>query len=346
MKPKVIIKLHKVKCGDCISINFEGADGKRHNILIDAGYSNTFKDTLKKEVDEIIKNGEQIDLFVVTHIHDDHISGMKRFIEVFGDKDIVKEYWFNWVPEYLQTGTELHQEGKIGIEKATTLRDFLENKGKLQDNKITSGTEYTISNVKITVLSPSIEQLDLLEGEWAKQEAEAREKQNKIAAGASDYSQTIEELVGKEFEQDESIINGSSISFLLEISGIFSGLFLADAHPTEIENSINRIIKARGVDKLTVDFVKLSHHGSKGNTSSEMLSLIDSKHYAVSSNGNNKHRIPNKEALARVVEKTREKDIILFFNYREGLDNMFTPEEQDKYGFICEFDKVVFSYPS
>jgi hypothetical protein len=106
--------------------------------------------------------------------------------------------------------------------------------------------------------------------------------------------------------------NGSSIAFLLEHRGA-SVLLGADAFPTVLVPAIQALAARRGAGvRLPVDVVKLSHHGSRANVTSDLLQALDAKHYVFSTNGAIfKH--PNDEAVARVI--TGSQRPTLWFNY-------------------------------
>lgn len=77
------IKFLSVGCGDGFSIRFRGDDHLFHNILVDGGVEkgDIYIETLRREIEEIINRGEYIDLWVISHIDDDHIGGILRFIK-------------------------------------------------------------------------------------------------------------------------------------------------------------------------------------------------------------------------------------------------------------------------
>ena len=57
--------------GDCILVEYVAS----HYILIDGGYVNTYNNYLLPKLVEIANNGGTVDVVVVTHIDEDHISG-------------------------------------------------------------------------------------------------------------------------------------------------------------------------------------------------------------------------------------------------------------------------------
>ena len=96
------IKFLSVGCGDGFSIRFRGDDHLFYNILIDGGVEkgNIYLETLRREIEEIMHRGECIDLWIITHIDDDHIGGILRFIK---DKTLAQNvdlsktsFWYNY----------------------------------------------------------------------------------------------------------------------------------------------------------------------------------------------------------------------------------------------------------
>lgn len=65
------------------------------------------------------------------------------------------------------------------------------------------------------------------------------------------------------------------------------------------------------------DVVKVSHHGSKHNTSVSLLKLINSKKYLFSTNGKGKNfSHPDIETIYRIITTDNTLDKELIFNYK------------------------------
>jgi glyoxylase-like metal-dependent hydrolase (beta-lactamase superfamily II) len=95
---KMDIYFYKAECGDASRIRFYGTDDKYHNVFIDSGYRRTFKNIIDSQIQEIIENEEIIDLWIISHIHDDHIGGIEQYIkqiEIGQSKDIVYSWFYN-----------------------------------------------------------------------------------------------------------------------------------------------------------------------------------------------------------------------------------------------------------
>jgi hypothetical protein len=95
-------------------------------------------------------------------------------------------------------------------------------------------------------------------------------------------------------------------------------LLLGDARAEIISKSLQRLGYLKN-KKLLVDYVKVSHHGSINNTSSEMLDLIEGGCYIISTNGGTSHhKHPDREVIARILyhpERNMSKKRIIAFNY-------------------------------
>jgi len=78
--------------------------------------------------------------------------------------------------------------------------------------------------------------------------------------------------------------------------------------------------------------VKISHHGSQHNTSSETLSLLDSPCYVISTDGS-KHGLPNKRTIARILKVTNGK---IVFNYSHVIASLLLTDEVD--GFASRLE--------
>lgn len=125
-----------------------------------------------------------------------------------------------------------------------------------------------------------------------------------------------------EFKEDDAVHNGSSIAFILEIEDK-KMMFLGDAHPSVIVDSLKQLRYSKD-RKLKIDLMKVSHHGSKANTSDELLDMIECDKFIISTDGS-KHGLPNKETIARIVNKHEKCKI--YFNYPKLIDDVFNEDE-------------------
>ena len=76
--------------GDCILVEHKPG----HYFVIDGGYENTAQEYLAPRLKEIEAAGGVVDVMVVTHIDEDHISGIIKYMEM-GVPVPVGEIWYN-----------------------------------------------------------------------------------------------------------------------------------------------------------------------------------------------------------------------------------------------------------
>ncbi len=331
--------------GDAIHLRFKDENGDFRNILIDGGTSDTyeFKDAtgiqkgeLKQTIDDLKNRNEFVDLLIMTHVDDDHIGGVLKWVENDSDTiNTIKKVWFNsgrLISEYF--GKEEIKENllrlkdksslKTSIKQGICFEDFIE-KNAIWDRKIIKSLdEIQLFGLKFTILSPSVKKLESLLVKWKKEE------KNLKTSKKNDYRISLKELIEKDtFEGDKSIHNGSSIAFILEYKGN-KMLFLGDAHPQDVVDSLMQL--GYSVEKpIDAAFVKVSHHGSKANTNDNLLDLINSELFVISSNGN-MHQLPDKQCLARIIN--RKKEVTFLFNYPTMIKQIFTDKD------IVEFPGV------
>jgi beta-lactamase superfamily II metal-dependent hydrolase len=118
------------------------------------------------------------------------------------------------------------------------------------------------------------------------------------------------------FDPDTAPANGSTIALLAEFDGK-SVLLSGDAYAPVLVDALTRLRRARGIDKLKVDILKLPHHGSSGNVNNELLAALPSKNYVFSTNGA-VFGHPDDEAVARVIATMPGSRKTLHFNYTAG----------------------------
>lgn len=307
---------------DAIYVRFHDEVRKPRNIFIDSGYRKTYKAMLKKELSSIAESGEKVDLWIITHIDQDHISGILAFLK---DDDFpaefVTEFWFNPSLATIPDDSE-----KISVQEGIKLRDYLIRLGKCPEQRFTS--DLPIINrfcTKITILSPDSTKLDRALAAWDEEERKA--KSAKPIAGAFDYDVPIEDLRKTPFKEDTGVWNGSSIAFLFENQGKRI-LFLGDSHPSVVSESLRKKFICSENNPLKMDLVKVSHHGSSGNTSPELLNLIDCRHFAFCAVGSG---FPAKETIVRIAASRLgkpEPTVFLFNDETPRYKDIFRNEPQ------------------
>lgn len=320
------------KQGDALWIEYGTADNTRR-ILIDGGPIGAYT-ALDEKLKKLPDGDKGMELVVISHVDTDHIEGIIRLLAAkrdqwpFSPKDI----WFNGWDHLVQSGTLGGREGDF-------LSALISKRAPNEWNKAFDGKVIAVERekqppmvelkdgMKITLLSPSPEKLKEMGDKWRKDvekyklepgdleaawEQLVEMKKYRVVNGVLGGTDDLSKKLTKQLKTDQSAANGTSIAFLAEFAGK-SCLFLADAHWDVICESIKKLIPA-GQERLKVDAVKVSHHGSKNNMSKKLMDLIDAKHFLISTDGSI-HEHPDKPAIQAVLQWSVQKPT-LWFNYR------------------------------
>ena len=150
-----------------------------------------------------------------------------------------------------------------------------------------------------------------------------------LTAVDSDYNISLKKLLDDDkSKEDSKPHNGSSIAFIMTYK-LKNFLFLGDAHPSTLIDGL-KSFKYSEKKPLKVELVKVSHHGSIGNTSPELLKLINCNKFIISSNGDY-YGLPDKQCLARIINS--KADVQLYFNYPELIPKIFLKQDYKDFKF-------------
>ncbi|WP_419880518.1 MBL fold metallo-hydrolase [Peribacillus sp. B-H-3] len=395
---KITVKMFPANNGDCFLVSL-GLENRKH-ILIDCGYTETYRDFLKKELLNIANNGEAIDLMVITHIDQDHILGALAFLEENNNDPFIeiKEIWHNsyrhlqFEKEKVEKITEQeltilnrevelgssflrHRIGQAGIRhedisaKQGSMLAALILEGGYLWNESFGGKAVNYENknpvvkdqYSLTLLSPNTDKLKRLSRTWLRElkkqkmnfslsneqifddayefylirQEEQKVLESNISSSASIYDEiNIENIVLQNLKEeiDNSVVNGSSISFIIEYKNKRL-LFLADAHPDIIDDNIARL------EGKHFDLVKLSHHGSKRNITRALIESLNSELFLISTNGD-KHGHPDFDSLARIIYYQRHRPKAFVFNYQTSTSRLLNNARwKEKYNYEVQISK-------
>ncbi|PEF43871.1 hypothetical protein CON22_24980 [Bacillus cereus] len=338
------IKAFPAYDGDCFLISYgEGNDIR--NIVVDGGRRRDVVKKLKKEIKEIESKDQVIDLMVLTHIDNDHIYGLlKLFEDESINGDIVKKIWFNSKEILAKEFDKIEIEddtlqimdksdNKVSYKQGISLAERLKQLNIECTEIISSGHLLKLGEANLIVISPDLGQLEKLYNKWDKEFQRTKDSGAKISSSTKDeYNKRIDELFLMDYQEDNAVINGSSIAFCLEYKGRRL-LMLGDAHPSTITKNL-KYIKDNDDKIHRFDLIKLSHHGSKYNISAEFLEKVSCRNYLVSTNGKT-HGLPNKETLVKVAKKENGSSCVVYFNYDELYQTIFTEEEMAAINIKC-----------
>lgn len=337
--------------GDAIHINFLNLNDQPRNILIDGGPSPAYsKKNGKGKVAygdlyyliENLKNKDQvIDLLILTHIDDDHIDGLLSWLKVDSDaKSMIKCVWFNsgkLIAEYLESPENKELEitfsfddsFETSVTQGINFEKFILENDSYQREIILAGRKSTFESIQFQFLSPSKEKLADLLKLW-KKEAPNYE----TSGGRGNYSKSIKQHIEEDkFDPDTRCANGSSIAFILNHNEK-KFVFLGDSHPNVVVDELKRL-KFTETDPLIAEFIKVSHHGSAGNTSPEIIKLIKTDNYILSTDGQ-QHGHPDKVLIARIISENPKA--IIGFNYPDLIDTIFLKQDFEDFPHIKAVD--------
>ncbi|MFI8394479.1 ComEC/Rec2 family competence protein [Pseudomonas sp. NPDC078863] len=362
------IRMLKAGNGDCISITTES-----EFILIDGGTAQSFEDWKEHIIDKtkVINtlivthiDNDHVNGIIKLLQHEKCpeilnilFNGAEQF---FGKphEDRATSYLTDRKLQALACELTTPEENiRIGYSEGTSLSYTINTRG-LKCNEVVSGEaiyreklpQFNIGLIKFTIIGPQKSSLDALIESWKDQLNSKLIKPkiinktyyeafdlyaSSLTPSPTDYpisnitSRTIKSLASEPFVEDTSPTNMSSLSLLIE-DGDKRILCLGDCYPSTVISWLDD----NNIQKLKVDAVKVSHHGSRSSTSMELLDRLDCSIYMISTNGKS-HGHPNLETLARIAETNKSKTTRIITNYRlENIPQWFFKEIQDKYSNV------------
>jgi beta-lactamase superfamily II metal-dependent hydrolase len=326
--------------GDCLWIEY-GDRAATHRWLIDCGTQATAR-ALRRRVDAVPENQRVLELFLMSHIDSDHIGGALPFFTAVQDGLRLGDVWFNgW----------RHVSGHLGARQGEMFSTAIQdldlpwNEWRAGETIVLAGDELPVhalpGGMTLTLLSPTPAQLTKLRPVWVRElkkyglEPGGRVDYRRFLKGTPSTSTDVDELADAPFTGDKGAPNGSSIAVLAEFGGA-RALFAADAHAPVLVESIRKLLRTRGGERLKLDGFKVSHHASQNNVSTELLGLLDCRRYIVSTNGDHFNH-PDREAIGRLIKYGGERPA-LYFNYRSRSTEVWARDDlQERYGYSAHY---------
>lgn len=287
------IHLLEAKTGDAFVV-----DCGASRFLIDGGtrgVSKTIQRMLKKNPSKRLKG------IFVSHVDRDHVGGIVKLFE--HHHNLISKN----VPIYMNHPSivpiKQNDTGLVTYQDGNDLKSLLDSLGYVT-KELTSEQVLTFDDVEINVLTPDYILHRSLMLAW-------EEHDEGLVAGSIidvDFSMDLKE---PKRSSPNDIVNSSSISFILSYQGKHA-LFLSDSLPEHINKSLS--------DKQRFDVVKVSHHGSKHNTSMAVLDKIDCNNFIISTNGPSSYGHPHAETIVRIIHACIShgyEECHLHFNYQK-----------------------------
>jgi beta-lactamase superfamily II metal-dependent hydrolase len=319
--------------GDCLWIEYGSAD-RRHHVLIDGGVQST-RDAISRRFAQLPPEKRKLDLLVITHIDLDHIAGVLELLRDPPDGLQIDDIWFNgWkhLPE---------DAGLLGAKQGESVSAYIQRAG-YPWNKAFGGDSVAVTDydsklpvhelaggMRMTLISPILPRLARLRKTWEKEiletglnPGEAGDQLEELGVeepgediGILGSGSDLEAMTCTPFAADNSAANGSSIGLIAEYDGKRC-LLTGDAYATDISAGIRQFLRQQGENLLTLEALKLSHHGGRKNTNTELLELLACNRFLFSTDGSY-YEHPDAESVARVIVHGRKRgDPHLLFNHR------------------------------
>lgn len=238
--------------------------------------------------------------------------------EVDGDKNISAEQGstlatlilngkYNWNNEFNNSAVSIENNMEIKINDEITIRLLSPN-----DSKLNNLYKHWKKELYKLGYGEKFEKAEFFDDAFEFLTVQEKERKVFVEKNVSHGKIDLKELAEIRVEEDDRVANGSSIAFVLEYNGA-KYLFLGDSHPSLIVESLKKHYK-EDLLPIKFDLIKISHHGSILNTSDDLLQLIDSEKYIISTNGLSFNH-PDIETIAKLVVRKSNFKRTIYFNY-------------------------------
>ena len=304
--------------GDCLLLEY-GTNSRRF-ILIDGGPPNVFAMSLRPQLEQIAQAGAPIDLVVLSHVDNDHITGLlDYFVELRVNNNglpLPAGLWHNsftaaldpngLIAPRLASLNALMTAGVMsatdqavqGIGEGASLRtqalalQMPLNVG-FPGGLITVDNApgpVSFDNLELTVVGPTQANLDKLQQKWI------------------EWLDTHENdiLSGNPFvmaNSDASVPNLSSIMLLAKADNR-TMLLTGDGRSDHLLDGLGQVGLLDANGAMHVDVLKLPHHASARNITKKFFSQVTADTYVASANG--KDGNPDLATLIWLVEAAKE----------------------------------------
>ncbi|MDQ7992392.1 MAG: MBL fold metallo-hydrolase [Propionicimonas sp.] len=308
--------------GDAVVVEW-GTRGGTHKLLVDAGPKPSW-DGVRAGL--AARRDGHYEVFVVTHIDEDHIGGALELLDDPGLRSRVGEIWFNGYVHCAAGGSVLGPVHGEQLTRRIALGGYGWNTGFPNSPGAGTGGPVALGDraplrwidlaggARIAVLAPNGPKLTALAAKWETvvrraglvpgggaggQGAAVAARPRRAAPLPDRLDLAALERLASGAGRDSSPANGSSIAFVLEYGG--KRLLLpGDAHAQPLTKNLARFGEFVGEARPRFDLVKLPHHGSDGNVTAGLLGALESSRFLVSTDGMG-YAHPDDAAIARVV---------------------------------------------
>ncbi len=321
--------------GDCLFLHF-GTWENPKLIIIDGGPQfkhPVFDSVVEPRLHEMaslldVNLPLKVELLMISHIDDDHVGGVLKLLDRAntGSNQLVDvtAFWHNSFDDFLDTddldalaslgnaaasATAAFDPWTIGVaasvKQGRTARLKAQAKGIVANagtaaGFVSAGDEFQIGSLKLKILGPARTELESLQGKF--------DAENPNAASFT----ADERLFALASFTDSSIANLASIVVHVEQNGK-TMLLTGDARGDKILlGLVDAGMLTNG--KIKVDILKVPHHGSDRNVSTDFFRKVEAKHYIFSADGENDN--PDTATLEMLTSARTNRSYTMWFTHR------------------------------
>lgn len=343
--------------GDCLMLTYGTADDP-HFVLIDGGPGRICQQTLLPRVNQIRKqlgfeedDPLPIDLCVVTHVDADHVDGIVKLFEMLRSAKQehsaapveIKELWHNSFDDVLSTNqakravdylnalpepTPETRGVTASIGQGRELRDISRLldiptnqpfKGLVARPDDAGAVVDCGDNLVFTVIGPNRKQLLDYQKEWDKTLSCTANTTASTSSGGNKFNLASIAMLA-EMKGTKSPVTGRPLSMLLT----------GDANDDDLMQGLEAAGKLLPDGSLTVDLIKIAHHGSFADMKGPFFKRVLAPIYVVSANGKNQN--PDADTLNDLAAARANEPYTLVCTFEEAAYKKVTgnKKEDDK----------------
>jgi beta-lactamase superfamily II metal-dependent hydrolase len=352
-----VLRLHVVQAeyGDCFLLEY-GTPPVRRYLLVDGGPMMTYERHLGPELLAVAACGGKLDLVMLSHVDSDHVGGLLDLMRELQEQRAegcvqtiaIDALWHNAFDQTSRRAREIGARLQAttvaanGTARMMTAVSFTVQ-GINQGHQLSmaaaalgipvnpgfptgcvlahdASQPVRLDNLMLRVLGPSQTDLDELEEKWM----EWLDEQTAAVASGDPF---------RVASADRSVPNLSSIMVLAQADGK-SILFTGDGSGDHLLNGLKEsaLLDSRG--RLSVDVLKVPHHGSDRSVSKSFFQIVLADRYVISANGRDGH--PSLATMIWIVEtarRQRREVEIAVTNPTASTQQLLAQYPADEYGY-------------
>lgn len=315
------LRVVQANFGDCLILEY-GSPAEPRFMLIDGGPADVFAEDLRAELETIATAGGRLDLAAISHVDEDHITGVLDLFATLldqrtnGDPELIDidGLWHNSFSKAIDPDGEIQPQftalagvaspasaaAMLGVGEGNRLRQLALQLAIPLNPQFPDGlicvddapATLQFGNLAVRIVGPTKANLDELRTEWL--------------AWLDEFGPDLEAGNPQALANaDKSIPNLSSVMFLATADGK-TVLLTGDGRSDHLLQGLDTCGLLDGEGKFHVDVLKVMHHGSDRNATKTFFKKVTADTYVLSANGNPDN--PDLATLIWIVEAAKSQD--------------------------------------